>query len=167
MSSSIEIKPTYRPITADDQSLLLRLYIESREGEFAAMGWPPAQLEMFLQMQFNAQKQSYELIYPDAEKSIIQVEGTDVGQLVVNDSKNCLTLVDISVLSGFRNQGIGGIVVRKLQTRAAESKVPLVLHVLRNSDALRLYNRLGFVISNESDIHFEMTWTLRDQAQPD
>ncbi|MEI9899134.1 MAG: hypothetical protein WDN31_02310 [Hyphomicrobium sp.] len=44
---------------AEDEPFLRRLFFATRAGEFAPLGMPPAQLEMILGIQFNAQRGHY------------------------------------------------------------------------------------------------------------
>jgi ribosomal protein S18 acetylase RimI-like enzyme len=147
-----------RPVTGEDQRFLLELYISTRADEFAPFGWDQRQLEALLRMQFEAQRNSYRMYYPDAEQSIIQHEGLDVGQMIVDNTAGRVLLVDISILPQYRNRGIGASVLTRLLNGSQSQGEKVVLNVLRNSSAVRLYSRLGFDKVGETDTHWEMVW---------
>jgi ribosomal protein S18 acetylase RimI-like enzyme len=147
-----------RPVTGGDQRFLLDLYISTRADEFASLGWDQRQLETLLKMQFEAQRNSYRIYYPDAEQSIIQHEAQDVGQMIVDNTAGRVLLVDISILPQYRNRGIGTSVLTRLLKGSQSRGENVVLNVLSNSSAVRLYSRLGFDKVGETDTHWEMVW---------
>jgi ribosomal protein S18 acetylase RimI-like enzyme len=147
-----------RPVTGDDQRFLFELYVSTRADEFAQLGWDQRQLEALLKKQFEAQRNSYRMYYPDAEQSIIQHEGQDVGQMTVDNTAGRVLLVDISILPRYRNCGIGTSALTGLLNGSQSRGEKVVLNVLRNSSAVRLYSRLGFDRVGETDTHWEMEW---------
>jgi ribosomal protein S18 acetylase RimI-like enzyme len=147
-----------RPVTGEDQRFLLELYISTRADEFAPLGWDQRQLEALLKMQFEAQRNSYRMYYPDAEQSIIQHERQDVGQMTVDNSAGRVFLVDISILPQFRNRGFGSSVITSLLNDSQLQGKSVTLNVLPNNRALSLYSRLGFDKVGETDTHWEMVW---------
>ena len=147
-----------RPVTGEDQRFLLELYISTRSDEFASLGWDQRQLEALLKMQFEAQRNSYRMYYPDAEQSIIQHEGLDVGQMTVDNTAGRVLLVDISILPQYRNRGFGSSVITSLLNDSQLQGKSVILNVLPNNSALRLYLRLGFDKVGETDTHWEMVW---------
>src|ERR1700759_3526738 len=108
------MKTTLRPARAEDQDFLFKLYASTRAQEFAGLGWPAPQLEMFLRMQFMAQQRTYTSTYEQCEHQIIELNGEAIGQMRVNREKNSALLVDISLLSERRGQGIGSELISAL-----------------------------------------------------
>ncbi|HKD79305.1 MAG TPA: GNAT family N-acetyltransferase [Candidatus Angelobacter sp.] len=145
-----------RAFRNDDQEFLFRLYASTRLQEIAAFGWPQAQQEAFLRMQFNAQKRWYEMSYSQADHQIIEQEGAPIGRLMVLRETASVHLVDIALLPGFRGQGIGGELLGKLITECDQQKLPLRLQVQRMNPAQRLYERLGFKKTSEDQMYFQM-----------
>src|ERR1700704_4240774 len=133
-----------RPTRPDDQDFLFRLYASTRLHEIAGFGWPEAQQEMFLRMQFNAQNRSYESAYGQAEHSIVEEDGQPIGRMIVVREKDFAHLVDIALLTEQRGRGIGSGLLRELIQQCSRDGVPLRLQVLKVNPALRLYERLGF-----------------------
>ena len=145
-----------RPYRAEDQSFLFHLYASTRLHEIAAFGWPEAQQQAFLRMQFNARQQWYETSYSHAQHQVIEQNGTPIGRLMVLREASSSSLIDIALLPEYRGQGIGGDLIRELIRQCGEGKVPLRLQVLRNNPARRLYERLGFVQTGEDQMYIQM-----------
>jgi ribosomal protein S18 acetylase RimI-like enzyme len=150
-----------RPYRADDQEFLFRLYASTRIHEIAGFGWPVAQQEMFLRMQFDAQRRSYESSYGGAEHQIIERAGQPIGRIMVLQEKvlrekDSMLLVDIALFTEHRGLGIGGQLIRELIQQAARDGYPLRLQVLKNNPALRLYERLGFTRTGEDQMYVQM-----------
>jgi ribosomal protein S18 acetylase RimI-like enzyme len=148
--------PTLRPICADDQEFLFRLYASTRLHEIAAFGWPEPQQQSFLLMQFNAQQRWYEMSYGQADHQIIEQEGVPIGRLMVLRQLGSVLLVDIAVLPEFRGQGIGGELIRQLIRECDQKKLPLRLQVQKVNPAQRLYERLGFTRTGEDQMYIQM-----------
>ncbi|HEY7404292.1 MAG TPA: GNAT family N-acetyltransferase [Candidatus Angelobacter sp.] len=148
--------PTLRAVRADDHEFLFRLYASTRLHEIAAFGWPEAQQQAFLRMQFNAQQQWYKMSYEQAEHQIIEHEGASIGRLMVLRKPDSVLLVDIALLPEFRGQGIGGDMIRELIQQCNQQKLPLRLQVLRLNPAQRLYERLGFKTTAEDQMYLQM-----------
>lgn len=153
-----------RPYRADDQEFLFRLYASTRIHEIAGFGWPAAQQEMFLRMQFDAQRRSYESAYEGAEHQIIERAGQPIGRIIVFRvfrekvlrEKDSMLLVDIALLTEHRGLGIGGQLIRELIQQAARDGSPLRLQVLKTNPALRLYERMGFTRTGEDQMYVQM-----------
>ena len=63
----------------------------------------------------------------------------------------------MQILPGYQGRGIGGGVIRAVLVQARQARVAVSLRVLRGNPAMRLYERLGFQITAESGIEFNMT----------
>jgi ribosomal protein S18 acetylase RimI-like enzyme len=150
------MKPELRPSLADDGEFLFRLYASTRADEVAAFGWPAAQEDAFLRMQFNMQRRWYETVYSQAEHAIIELQRQPIGRMIVLRGQNSWQLIDISLLPEFRGQGIGGELIRALIQECAQYGAALQLQVLRNNPAIRLYSRLGFTTTAEDKIYLQM-----------
>lgn len=150
---------TLRPVEAEDEPFLLRVYASTRAAEMAAWGWEQAQQEAFLRMQFMTQQLSYRAQFPDADHRIIMLDGQPVGRLLVTRMDKEILLADIAVLAEHRNTGIGSGLILDLQAEAARTGVPVHLHVLKtNPAAARLYERLGFSTTEDDGVYLQMKW---------
>lgn len=153
------MKISLRPAGPTDEDFLFQVYAGSRADEVAGFGWDEAQQTAFLRMQFGAQQRAYGWQFPGAEHSIIILDEEMAGRLIVVGNDHELRLTDITLLSEHRNRGAGTLIVKELQGQARERGLPLRLRVLKsNVAAQRLYERLGFSQTDESDTHFMMEW---------
>ncbi len=157
-----------RPVVPADDLFLYQLYASTRAAELAVYGWPPAQQEAFLQLQFRAQRQHYES-YPNTTHYLIeqtdQVFGNPVthaiGRLLTSrpgGAENEIRLVDISLLPEKCGNGIGTALLEWLQAEARLNNQPLRLHVAPENPARRLYERLGFQLIEDRGSHLFLEW---------
>jgi ribosomal protein S18 acetylase RimI-like enzyme len=145
-----------RPYRADDQDFLFRLYASTRLHEIAPFGWPEAQQEAFLRMQFTAQQRWYAMTFAQAEHHIVEQDGVAIGRLMLSHEKPAATLIDIALVPERRRLGIGSRLIQQLIQQCDEEKLTLRLQVLRDNPALRLYERLGFTRTGEDQIYIQM-----------
>ncbi len=145
-----------RVVLPDDSQFLLALYASTREAELNQIPWDEQQREVFINMQFNLQARSFEARYPDAEHSIILFEEKSAGRMIVNRTDAVIHLIDISLLTEYRNAGIGGALIRELLGEGARAQIPVTLHVRRDNPARRLYERLGFMKTDEAGLYDKM-----------
>jgi len=138
---------TLRPATDDDRAFLVGLnraalgaYLE------AAFGWDDAALDAYFDEGFDA-----------SGGQVIQVDGVDVGELLVDERPGELRIVRLALLPEWQGRGIGSAVVRRLAERAREQGSAVVLDVFKsNPRAARLYESLGFVRTSETDVDVSM-----------
>lgn len=84
-----------------------------------------------------------------------------VGRLRVIRSDGSIELAGIQLLPSYQSRGIGTAVIEGLKAEAADHGCMLELLGVEkdNPRARALYERLGFVISGETDSDFRMRWT--------
>ena len=145
-----------QPFPPDNKEFLFQLYSSTRQQEISALGWPPAQQEAFLRMQFNAQQRWYEMAYEKADHKLILIDDQPAGRILVVRDNKAYTLVDIALLAQHRNTGIGTQILRQLIAEADKAGAPLRLHVLKSNPACRLYERLGFAKTGQDGMYYEM-----------
>lgn len=127
-----------RPATWEDHDFLVELDLAAfRESVGAMFDLDDARQTELFDEKFNP-----------AGRSIVQVAGEDVGELIVEDRENDMHLVRIALVPSWQGRGLGTTIVTSL----LEHGKPVVLEVLRtNPRALRLYGELGFVQTGESE----------------
>jgi ribosomal protein S18 acetylase RimI-like enzyme len=148
-----------RPANATDQDFLLAVFASTRSDELAALAANPTQAQLFVEMQFRIQQQSYHTCYPSADNQIILARECPVGRMLVDRTGNALVLVDIALLNDHRNQGIGSLLIQQLMNEAAGLQKPLRLSVYKFNPARRLYERLGFSTVKEENLYIQMQWS--------
>ena len=154
MSDPVQLSA--RPVSPDDRDFLWRVYASTREQEIAAFGWPPAQQEAFLRMQYRARCQSYAAAYEQADHSVLLAGGVPAGFLIVARGPSEVRLVDIALLPGHRGNGLGTQAILGLIRETSARSVPLRLTVHRGNPAIRLYHRLGFSVISADSVYIEM-----------
>ncbi len=100
------------------------------------------------------QRNHFEERFDANDGQIIVVDGTDAGFWWVNEHPDHIFLVSIHLLPEFQRRGIGTRLIRSLTDNSYK---PVRLKVLKVNPARRLYERLGFSISDDVDTHFMMT----------
>jgi ribosomal protein S18 acetylase RimI-like enzyme/SAM-dependent methyltransferase len=141
-----------RQAAPDDQEFLRRVYYSTRKEEVEAFGWPEAEQEAFLSMQFTTQQKAYAMMFPHAEQSVILCDGVPAGRLLLNRDTNSISVVDIAVLPEFRRRGIASSILVRLQRDGAAIDLQVDKN---NATARRLYERRGFQVTGET---LEMRW---------
>jgi len=154
---------TLRPVTAEDEAFLFKVYRSTRAEEMATTGWLEVEKRAFLKMQFQLQSASYKQQYPNAEHVIILFAGQPAGRMMVDRTQEDeLRGVDIAILPEFRNAGVGSFLIKGLLDEATGAGIPFRIMVERfNHKALRLYERLEFSYHGETDTHIAMEWSMK------
>lgn len=124
----------------------------------AACGWDSAQEQMFLKLQFTAQRRHYDIAFPDAAHKIILSDNRPIGRTLVFRTECEIRLVDIALLPESRGSGIGASLIRGLFEEAKQAGKPVTLHVGKLDRAARLYKRLGFSITGDTGTDYKMEW---------
>lgn len=138
---------TLRPATAADHDFVVEVnrvamgpYLE------ATFGWDETASDDYFDERFDA-----------SGGEVIQVDGVDAGELLVDARPDELVVVRLALLPRWQGRGIGSAIVRALIDRARDLEIPLVLRVFKtNPRAARLYESLGFVRTGESDTDVTM-----------
>ena len=149
---------TLRPATPEDSAFLASLYASTRLAELAATGWAEEQKAQFCQMQFAVQTMAYRQQHPSAAHSVIEADQLPVGRMIVDRSPGEVHLIDISLMPEHRGRGIGTALLQGLQMEASSAGQGITLHVEKHNPALRLYERLGFVLTADLEIYQRMEW---------
>jgi ribosomal protein S18 acetylase RimI-like enzyme len=159
VDSGTQAAPAFRLRVLEDadEAFSRTVYASTRAAEMDQLNWSGEQKDAFLRMQFVAQRQHYLLHYPRALWQVIEVQGQAAGRLIVDDADARLVLLmDIALLPQFQGQGIGTAILSGLLRAAERARKRVALHVEPNNPALRLYQRLGFVVCAQSGFYLEM-----------
>ena len=151
------------PASHADESFMYATFASTRTEELAITGWSEEQKEQFLRMQFEAQRQSYLHDLPDAEYSVIRCGSTAVGRLIVERTPSEVHIVDIALLTQFRKQGIGSILMRRIIAEAEQTGKSVRLFVEKFNPALHWYERMGFKVLSTGPIYLEMVGRRNSQ----
>jgi ribosomal protein S18 acetylase RimI-like enzyme len=90
------------------------------------------------------------------EVRIISVDGNDVGWLQVAELPAEIRLQKVFILPEYQRSGIGSEVLSRLLAGWKLTDKKIVLRVLKNNPARRLYERLGFSVIAEAGVVLRM-----------
>jgi ribosomal protein S18 acetylase RimI-like enzyme len=115
----------------------------------------------------TAQESFFREHFVPANMRVIVCENRDVGLLHVEHEPGVVFLANIQILPEFQSRGLGTSVVGRVLADARGRGMPVRLQVLKtNPDARRLYERLGFQVTDLSGSHWQMrTSPLPPQRQ--
>jgi ribosomal protein S18 acetylase RimI-like enzyme len=150
---------TLRPATQADYFFMRQLYGSTREEELKQFPFDEFQKKAFLDQQFAAQYQHYQLHYPTCERNIIERDGKPVGRMWIDEWRDQIRLVDIALMPEARGSGIGSMLLHAVLERGRKAGKPVTIHVEGFNPALRLYERLGFVKVDTNGMYYLMKWT--------
>jgi ribosomal protein S18 acetylase RimI-like enzyme len=106
------------------------------------------------------QKGYFEENFDPDERQIVVVDGRDAGVLQTERSEDSLFLANVEILPAFQGRGVGTGIVRDLLAEARARDLPVTLQVLKeNPRARRLYERLGFVVTGETETRVHLMST--------
>ena len=103
-----------------------------------------------------AQETSFRQQWNPAQVRMMALDGTDVGWLQTITQDDELFVAQMFVDGPFQRRGIGTEVMKRLIGEATEGNLAVRLNVVRINPARRLYERLGFRVTNEDDRKFYM-----------
>lgn len=138
-----------RPATAADRDWLwetksrcLRKYVEQTYGP-----WDE-----------DIQRARFDASFEPGEFQVISTRGRDAGFTGLRHEAREIQLFNIMIAPEFQGWGLGTAVLRDLLAEAQSRRVPVRLQVMKVNPARRLYERLGFVVTEETPTHFRMVW---------
>ena len=102
------------------------------------------------------QRTSFAAQWKREEVRIIRVDGKDVGWLQVAELPTEIRLQKFYVSPQCQRSGIGSEVLSNLLATWRSTGKTIVLRVLKNNPARRLYERLGFSVIAEAGVTFTM-----------
>jgi GNAT superfamily N-acetyltransferase len=164
MSSESNI--TLRPVGPGDHEFLVEVYGCTRAEELALTPWPNELRQAFIRSQFASQQDHYSQTYPSANHDIIMSGDRQVGRLYVARLGHEIRIVDITLLPGERNAGVGTYLIKQLLAEAERTGRAVRIYVEEFNPSLHLFKRLGFSPSEQQGIHVLMQWNPGPHVTP-
>jgi ribosomal protein S18 acetylase RimI-like enzyme len=142
---SRDVRLRLRLAETADEPFLHDLFKSVKAAQLAAAGLPPAMLDLVLAQQYRAQVAGHAAQCPAAQSLIILRDGARIGRLLIDRGASRWHVVDLALLPGARNAGVGREIMRSVATAAREQGAGVLsLGVATtNEDAMRFYARLG------------------------
>jgi ribosomal protein S18 acetylase RimI-like enzyme len=147
------------PHDADHEDIWRTVFYDAVQSHFETLRLPKAELNDLLEFQFQAQSLDYAKNYPLASNYVILSNSEPAGRLIISTEHNDLHLIDIAILTDFRNRGIGTKILEWLFEQSRQTKLPIRFYVEKINPAMRLYERLGFRVVADVTSHFQMQWS--------
>ncbi len=94
--------------------------------------------------------------FDPARYQIVVAADQDIGAVSVQWRPDGVFLADLHILPVYQERGLGTAVIGDIPMRARDRGVPVALQVLKVNPARRLYERLGFVVTEETPTHYRM-----------
>jgi ribosomal protein S18 acetylase RimI-like enzyme len=146
---------TLRPALARDFDFCKRLY-------FSGMASIIDELKLDLEAQEARLRESWTPV----QVRIIAVDGSDAGWLQTMTLGDDMFLAQLFVDSPFQRRGVGTEVMKRLIGEASRAGQGVCLAVAKINPALRLYQRLGFSVTEEDERKLYMRRAPAGQMRP-
>lgn len=140
-----------RPATPDDHDLIYGLKAESvRPYVEKIWGWD----ELFQRNDFD---RDFSVI---DHFSVIESDGEFIGFIQCYAEQFYMDVAEIHLISHYRGKGIGSDILLKLKNDCMVQHRKMRIGCFKdNCRAKSLYQKLGFVQTEESDTHYILEWT--------
>ena len=148
---------TLRPVEETDQDFLIELYKSSRGDDLRGLGWSEDRISEFLELQYEAQGNLQD-DNQQASDQVVLVNGKRIGRLSIETRADEIRCIDLALLPDYRNQGVGTLLIQRLQQQAWSASIRLHVQVIRFNRAVNFLERLGFRRTSETGTHFQMEW---------
>ena len=152
-----------RPVRNDEEDFWREVFGDSVRERFSSLEMAENDLENLLESQFQAQNTDYRSNYPNASNDVILFNETRAGRVIHSTEHGDLHLIDLAVLSEFRNLGIGTEILKWLFVKSLRTRLPIRFYVEKMNPAFGLYERLGFKVVADVTSHFQMEWRPEKQ----
>ena len=101
--------------------------------------------------------------FDECALNIIQYEGHSVGVIGWKEESDQLWFGPIFLLPEYQGKGIGSFLIKQCIDKACALKLPLRLQTLRlNTEAKRLYKKLGFRVLSFCDVYWQMEYAPQE-----
>lgn len=149
MHSISNLAYSFRQATADDYDFLYQLHASTIKPYVEVIwGWHEEWQQEYFRAKFDPRN-----------RQIIQVEGEDVGVLVLERKENEIFIALLEIKPSYQGRGIGTAIVRQIIEEGQSQNLPIILHVLRSNIRARyLYERLGFAVNEEQKFRYQMIY---------
>jgi len=89
---------------------------------------------------------------------IVMFDQKEIGVIKVVPGTDEILLHQIQILPAFQGKGIGSELVRKTMLESKKWNKPITLFVVKNTPAKRLYDQLGFIVTDDYEYNCKMKW---------
>src|SRR2546425_1764709 len=148
---------SFRAVTPEDEEFLLKLYKSSRGDDLRGLGWSEDRISEFLELQYEAQR-NLQGNQEHVSDRVVLMNGKPIGRLSIETRADEIRCIDLALVPDYRNQGVGTLLIQRLQQQARSASIRLHVQVIRFNRAVNFLERLGFRRTSETGTHFQMEW---------
>ncbi|OLQ88468.1 GNAT family N-acetyltransferase [Vibrio panuliri] len=98
-------------------------------------------------IQWQIHKQEWE----QAKPLIIQIDGEDVGSVLIEQRDSEIYLGRFFILPHIQGRGLGSTIIQDVIKMSQKAQLPISLLYLQGNRVGQLYRRHGFVVTSETD----------------
>jgi GNAT superfamily N-acetyltransferase len=138
---------TYQSQSAEDLAFLRQLYASVKLDELGNSGWNESQKIAFIDTQFDAQQRFYSQ-HQNASFLLVLYKNHPVGR-VYPTGQQALVLIDMSLIKGFRSQGLGSLLMQSVIEKARQHRLAIELNIDKMNPSLKWYLRMNFQLIEE------------------
>lgn len=142
-----------RPADHEDIAFMVRLRTKTMKPYFEhTLGWNEAE---------ECEKASDELIHAN----IVMAGNEKIGVLKVVPYPHELHLHQMQIEPEYQHHGLGSDLIRQTILQSESLGIPITLCVIKTSPAKRLYDRFGFVLTEDHRHYCKMTRSLEHTGE--
>lgn len=147
---------SFKEENSKDNNFLYSLYTSTREVELSMTNLSEVEKKKFLKSQFELKERDYKSKFENGNFLIIYKKKNPIGRVVFNIDKT-LHIVDIALIKKERSKGYGNLIFKDFFNYAKELQKYTTLSVAKdNFLAMKLYQRLGFIVTNQEGFYYQM-----------
>jgi ribosomal protein S18 acetylase RimI-like enzyme len=141
---------TLRPASADDEGFLYDLFVRTMQPSIVQVwgSWDEDRWNAFFHQHVDPLR-----------SQVVVVEGTDVGVLSVERRPDAIYLDTVEIDPAYQGRGLGTALIQGVLADGAGARLSVSLQVNTANRSRRLYERLGFVITEQTETHYLMRWS--------
>lgn len=138
------------PATAENRELIHKIHDSA---------YHDVVVEQFGPWDQKLQDDFFEDSWSRPETQVIALGNTLCGYFCVVEQLEGPFVYELVIGPEFQGMGIGSLLLKQLQQKAGAQNKPVNLEVLhKNLRAKALYEKLGFIVTSQSETHFQMRW---------
>lgn len=143
-----------RAANTGDEPWLRQFFALLRGLDPALIALCPALLEQ----QWQLQQCAFASHYPGARTDLILLEGDPIGLVTLHEGATAIRILELGLDPRHRGQGLGERLLAEIIREADARDQAVELAVMRHNPALRLYQRLGFLVlpGDEDAVQLQM-----------
>ena len=135
-----------------------QLFYELKDEELNLLNLKSHLKAQLLECQFLAHESNYQHNAKEIEDQVILLNRKPTGRLILLTNSKNIHCAELVILRQFQHKGIGKEVFKQIISKAKAETKSVTLNVSKHNMAINFYKGLGFVITNQDDLNYNMRW---------